>query len=242
MDCEEKGCYIIGLTGASGSGKSAAAKALSGLGAIVIDADEISHSVVDGRAALGELALTFGDWVVGGDGKFDRARVSVRAFSDKEFLARLTGITHKYIIKEIYRRVEEIKRGAVGDGDAAVDGGDTAADDGDAALIDGCGVGGRRRRRGRRVIVIDAPIPVSHGFLDLADEVWVIKAGRAQRLERVMLRDGVSREAAEARFASQLSEGEYEALADVSINNMGDLAELEREIGELYGELYKELR
>ena len=179
--------YIIGLTGASGSGKGETAKILRGLGAEVIDADAISHAVVEGREALSELSGAFGAWVIGENGGFNRAAVSERAFSDRGFLAHLTAITHKYIIKEINARVA----------------GATAA-----------------------VAVIDAPLPVEKGFLDLADAVWVVRAPRMSRLKRVVGRDGISEKAAEARFSSQLSDAGYEKLADVIIDNGGGLEDL----------------
>lgn len=37
------GLYVIGLTGISGSGKSAVAQRLKGLGAYVIDCDQLGH-------------------------------------------------------------------------------------------------------------------------------------------------------------------------------------------------------
>jgi dephospho-CoA kinase len=197
---------IIGLTGSSGSGKSEAAKVLSGLGATVIDADAISREIVNRRQTLDELVNAFGGWVVDEQGRFNRTRVSKRAFSDNAFLARLTVITHKYIAEDIYMRVDAIKS-------------------------DSCD------NSGARYIVIDAPLPVERGFLDLADVVWMIKSPRDQRVHRIVARDNISAGGAEARFASQLSDAEYEKLADVVIHNDGSLAELENEIKRCFGQL-----
>ena len=215
-DIADKNIIIIGLTGSSGSGKSEAARMLSGLGAHVIDADAVSHEITDTREVLAELREEFGDWVVGAHGGFDRALASKKAFADSGFLKRLTGITHKYIIKEVYRRVAGMRdcistRPA---GDISIAAGVRPEGDTDSAA----GV--------RGVIVIDAPLPVEKGFLDLADTVWVVSAPRSQRLERIMSRDGLSREAAGARLSSQLSDEGYERLADVIINNGGGIDEL----------------
>ena len=203
-------CTIIGLTGSSGSGKSEAAKFLSGFGAKVIDADEISHNVVKNRETLNELACALGGWVLDEQGAFNRARVSERAFSDPEFLSRLTEITHRYIVDEVYRRVDALK----------------------SAYAERRDAGGKAL-----VIVIDAPIPVKKGFLDISDVVWVVKSERARRLERVKKRDGIGAAAAQARFSSQMPDGEYEKLADVVIDNDGGLAELERELRGHYEKL-----
>ena len=206
----ENHCCVIGLTGSSGSGKSEAAKMLANLGALIIDADEAAHAIVEKREVLDELASAFGDWVVDGAGRYNRAQVSIRAFSDKGFLERLTAITHKYIIEEILSRVDELKRGA----------------------------GGTQKT----IIVIDAPIPVEHGFLDISDYVLVIKAPRAQRLNRIIERDGISGAAAEARLLSQMPDEEYIKLADAVICNEGDMEALEHEMTKLYGCLINNLK
>jgi len=190
--------YTIGLTGSSGSGKSAVAEVLSGLGAAVVDADKIAYETAEMPETLDELARAFGGWIAEG-GRFNRPQASIKAFSDKRFLGRLTEITHKYIIKEIYNRVEAIKSSC-----------------------------------GGAVIVIDAPIPVDKGFLDLADAVWVVSAPRGDRLGRVMRRDGIGAAAAEARFASQLPDEEYLKLADCVIENNGDLDALRQEVERMY--------
>lgn len=194
-----KTCVIIGLTGGSGSGKSSAAAILAGLGARVIDADKIAHEVSERRDVLDELKESFGDWIIGENGSFNRALASKRAFSDTDFLGRLTGITHKYIINEIYARVGDIKRELTADNTA-----------------------------GSAVIVIDAPLPVEKGFLDLADEVWVIRASRGVRRDRVIERDNIGADAVEARFSSQLPDAGYEKLADALIDNDGTPEDLER--------------
>ena len=108
-DAKLKQNLVIGLTGSSGSGKSEAAKILAGWGAAIIDADAISRAIVEERSVLDELICAFGEWVVDREGKFNRAIVSKRAFSDAATLARLSEITHKYIAKEIYRQVERLK-------------------------------------------------------------------------------------------------------------------------------------
>ena len=196
-------CYVIGLTGSSGSGKSAAAKILSALGAEIIDTDAIARDVVKRRDTLDELIVALGGWVVDGQGRFDRARVSERAFADSAVLARLTEITHKFIIDDIRSRIDALN----------------AANAASAA---------------GRVIVIDAPLPVERGFLDTSDVVWVVSATRERRLRRVMERDGISAGAAEARFASQMADEDYERLADVVIRNNGDIGGLEAEIRRQY--------
>lgn len=82
------------------------------------------------------------------------------------------------------------------------------------------------RNRGTGVMVLDVPIPVKHGFLDLVDQVWIVDADREIRIDRVIKRSNITRQEAESRMASQLSPDEYISLADLVIPNNGTLQEL----------------
>ena len=88
-----------------------------------------------------------------------------------------------------------------------------------------------------KIIVIDAPIPVKHGFLDISDFVWVLDSPREQRRKRIIERDGLGPEDADARLMAQMPDGEYKKLADALIDNSGGLDALEREIGRLYAQV-----
>lgn len=84
------------------------------------------------------------------------------------------------------------------------------------------------------IIVIDAPIPIEHGFIDQADEIWVVTASREVRIARIMERNGFSREEAEKRIDSQQSDEAYIRLADEVIVNEGSIEELENTVAKLY--------
>jgi dephospho-CoA kinase len=81
-----------------------------------------------------------------------------------------------------------------------------------------------------KAVVIDAPIPVKHGFLDLVDEVWSIIADDKIRAERVKQRNGVSSEKAYERIHSQKSNSFYKEIADEVIENNAGIAELRENI------------
>lgn len=53
------------------------------------------------------------------------------------------------------------------------------------------------------VIVLDCPLPVESGFLDLAEEVWVVVADRDVRIKRIMERNNFTYEEAVSRINSQ---------------------------------------
>lgn len=79
-----------------------------------------------------------------------------------------------------------------------------------------------------KTVVIDAPIPIKHGFLDVVEEIWVVVADREIRIKRVMTRSGLTYQQALGRINAQLSDEYYCSLADVIINNNSTYEELRR--------------
>jgi dephospho-CoA kinase len=90
------------------------------------------------------------------------------------------------------------------------------------------------RRQGERVAVLEAALLVEAGWVDLTDEVWLTLAPPAVAAQRLMARSGLSREGAEARIASQLSNAERLEHADVVIDTDCSLAEVARRVDELW--------
>jgi len=80
------------------------------------------------------------------------------------------------------------------------------------------------------IVVLDVPIPVREGFLDIVDTVWVVVCPDEERIRRVMARSGIDQTDAERRIRSQLSQEEYIRLADAVIENHGDLASLRQKV------------
>ena len=87
------GHHIIGLTGASGTGKTTVAGAFAALGCAVIDCDALTRSVaVYDSVCLQELAAAFGKEVLLQDGTLHRKLLAQRAFATKEKKQRLEEI------------------------------------------------------------------------------------------------------------------------------------------------------
>ena len=84
-------------------------------------------------------------------------------------------------------------------------------------------------------VVLDVPIPVERGFLDTADIIWVTSANDDLRVERLMARMGISEIDAVNRINNQPSNREYEALADVVIENEKGVEELRQKVEEALG-------
>lgn len=84
------------------------------------------------------------------------------------------------------------------------------------------------------VIVIDAPIPVEHGFLDIADEVWVVAADTELKQKRIIDRDCFTSEEALSRINAQKSNEEYINIADEILYNNSSIEDLEKAVVKLY--------
>ena len=97
------------------------------------------------------------------------------------------------------------------------------------------------RQQGVRVAVLEAALLIEAGWVDLADEVWLTLVRPAEAAQRLMARSGLSREEAEARIASQLSNQERLEYADVVIDTDCSLEEVARRVDELWDGLMTRL-
>lgn len=79
------------------------------------------------------------------------------------------------------------------------------------------------RDSGAKVCVLDMPLLYEKGIDALCDRVWCAVLPRETQIERLMARDGFTREAAEARLRSQLPTAEKAARADVVIDTSGTI-------------------
>ena len=91
------------------------------------------------------------------------------------------------------------------------------------------------------LVVLDVPIPVKEGFLDIVDRVWVVVSNDETRINRLAKRSNMSREDAIARMLSQLTQEEYMALAHEVIKNDGTEEDLKRNVTALYNKFFADL-
>lgn len=82
--------------------------------------------------------------------------------------------------------------------------------------------------------VVVIPLFTESGAYDWVDRVLVVDTDEQTQIERVMQRDGVDRQQAEAALASQTSRQARLALADDVIENNGGIAELDAEVAQLH--------
>jgi dephospho-CoA kinase len=98
------------LTGGLGAGKSTAARYLASRGAVVIDLDEISRSVLAPgtpaeEAVIAEFAA---DGVTSPDGALDREALARAAFATPQSVRRLNAIVHPAVTEALSAVMEEI--------------------------------------------------------------------------------------------------------------------------------------
>ena len=102
--------FIIGLTGGIGSGKSAAAKILKGLGLKVIDLDQITHKLMrPGEIGYIEIKKQFGEKYIDTKGEIDRKLLREEIFSSFDLKKIIESILHPIIFEECNKQLNLLK-------------------------------------------------------------------------------------------------------------------------------------
>lgn len=97
------------------------------------------------------------------------------------------------------------------------------------------------KRRGVEVIVLEAAVLIEAGWQDLVDEVWVLSVKPAIARARVIKRNGLTEEAAQARIDSQITNKEREEYADVKIDNSGELERFQKRLKTQWNKLQRRI-
>lgn len=104
----------VGLTGGIAAGKSAVARRLAELGAVLIDADAIARAVVEpGTPGLAAIVEAFGKGILSGDGALDRPALGALVFADGKARETLNSIVHPLVRAEAARLRAEAPEDAV---------------------------------------------------------------------------------------------------------------------------------
>ncbi|MCI7135923.1 MAG: L-threonylcarbamoyladenylate synthase [Candidatus Limivicinus sp.] len=177
-----EGLTILGITGGTGCGKTTALRTLEELGALIIDCDAVYHGLlIENKEMLAEIDSAFPGVVIGG--VLDRKALGAVVFSDAEALARLNGITHSYVGREIDRLLESW----------AMSGG--------------------------RLAAIDAIELFGGNLSGCCKATFAVLADRDKRIERIMARDGITREYAALRVDVQKPDSYFEEKCDYILKN-----------------------
>eukprot|EP00009_Paramoeba_aestuarina_P008862 CAMPEP_0201522038 /NCGR_PEP_ID=MMETSP0161_2-20130828/16416_1 /ASSEMBLY_ACC=CAM_ASM_000251 /TAXON_ID=180227 /ORGANISM="Neoparamoeba aestuarina, Strain SoJaBio B1-5/56/2" /LENGTH=228 /DNA_ID=CAMNT_0047920789 /DNA_START=65 /DNA_END=749 /DNA_ORIENTATION=+ len=90
---------------------------------------------------------------------------------------------------------------------------------------------------GKHLILVEAAVMVEAKWMDLFDEVWVVVTDPDVAIERLMARNKLSKEEAQKRINSQITNEEREKVANVVVRNDGTESVLEGQIAEKLSEL-----
>ena len=84
---------IIGLTGGIASGKSTVAEHLGGLGAVIVEGDQLGHRVYEpGTSGFEKVVNAFGHDIVSEDGTINRRVLGGKVFGAPEEMERLNSV------------------------------------------------------------------------------------------------------------------------------------------------------
>lgn len=102
---------IIGLTGGIACGKTTVAEMLEELGAVIIDADAISHELTaPGGEALPAIREAFGRLVFFPDGTLNREVLAALVFSNEAERKTLNEITHPMILQRLEENIATCRK------------------------------------------------------------------------------------------------------------------------------------
>lgn len=94
-----------------------------------------------------------------------------------------------------------------------------------------------QRAAGRKAAIVDAPLLYESGFDKECDVIISVIADRSVRLRRIIARDGITEEAAEARLNKQGDDAFYTERADYIITNNGSTNLLDSQIDCIYKQI-----
>jgi dephospho-CoA kinase len=89
------------------------------------------------------------------------------------------------------------------------------------------------RARGEQVIVLDIPLLFESKLTHMVEKTILVYVDRDIQLNRLMERNDLSLEDAEARISSQMPLSDKVALADAVINNNGSISETKKQLIEI---------
>jgi dephospho-CoA kinase len=87
------------------------------------------------------------------------------------------------------------------------------------------------------IVVHDVPLIAENNMAGAYDLVVVVDVPPRLQLDRLVRHRGLTREQARARMAAQASREQRLGIAGIVVDNSGSLAELDRQVGELWTEL-----
>jgi len=203
----------VGLTGGIASGKSVVGEMLVALGAHLVQADHIAHSLMNpGEEVYNEVVRHFGREILNPDGSVNRHKLAELAFGPtgadqpSSRIADLNRIVHPAVI-----RSQEEWMHAV-------------------SLQDPGGIA-----------IVEAALLIEAGAAERFDRLIVVTCTLEQRGERFARRQKVDLETARAevarRMAAQLPDEKKVKAADYVVDNSGSLEQTQKQVQQIWNKL-----
>ena len=247
---------IVGLTGGIGSGKSSVARFFRALGVQVIDADEISrHLLTPESSAFAKVMEHFGPSILQKEGGLNRSLLRTLIFEDPSERAWLENLLHPMIKEEIQSRATAASMDHTSSGNHSRVGnhsstgnhtnpGNHISSGNHASSVNHThsDLTGSPSPApiNRNYTVVDIPLLIEANFQDIVHRILVVDCPQSLQIERVMKREGMSKEEVEAILANQASRSTRLENANEVIENIDTLETLKSKVQTLHN-YYTEL-
>jgi dephospho-CoA kinase len=208
----------VGLTGGIAAGKSAVGEMFVTLGARLVQADRIAHSLMQpGEAVYNEVVRHFGREILNPDGSVNRSKLAEVAFGPATApeskrasrIEELNRIVHPVVIRSQEEWMQEMGRQ------------DPPA-----------------------IAIVEAALLLEAGAGKRFDRLIVVTCSEEQRVTRFAARQKIDLEAARKevirRMAAQLSDEEKIKAADFVIDNSGSLEKTREQVRQVWQKLKPE--
>jgi dephospho-CoA kinase len=213
----------VGLTGGIAAGKSVVGEMFVALGARLVQADRIAHSLMQpGEAVYNEVVRHFGREILNRDGSINRGRLAEAAFGpapapegqrtsgvQKSRIDELNRIVHPVVIRSQDAWMQEMGR-----------------------------------QDPHAVAIVEAALILEAGAGERFDRLVVVTCNEKQRVARFAARQKIDLEAARKevvrRMAAQLPDEEKIKAADSVIDNSGSLDQTREQVRQVWEKLCAE--
>jgi dephospho-CoA kinase len=208
----------VGLTGGIAAGKSVVGEMFVALGACLVQADRIAHSLMQpGEAVYNEVVRHFGREILNRDGSVNRAKLAEAAFGPATAaegkrasrIGELNRIVHPVVIRSQDAWMQEVGR-----------------------------------QDPHAVAIVEAALILEAGAGGHFDRLVVVTCSAEQRVARFAARQKIDLEASgkevERRMAAQLPDQEKIKAADYVIDNSGSLDQTREQVCQVWQKLRAE--
>jgi len=205
----------VGLTGGIAAGKSVVGEMFVALGARLVQADRIAHSLMQpGEPVYNEVVRHFGREILNPDGSVNRAKLAEVAFGPSDApvskrasrIEELNRIVHPVVIRSQDEWMQEMGR-----------------------------------QDPRAVAIVEAALILEAGAAKRFDRLIVVTCTAEQRIARFAARQKIDVETARKevvrRMAAQLPDEEKIKAANYVIDNSGSLGQTREQIGKVWEQL-----